>query len=360
MFHPFGAKALPEVTPEDLQGLIDSSIEEGLFVEYKGQWDGFKISRAIASFANSHGGTLVVGVDAPKGIPVTLTPIQNDGELADRIIQTVRSSLDPVPAFVAQVVEFKDSRACIVVEIPEGTQPPYVHIGKGQLFVRAGSMSEPVPANDRESIDRLFAKGQRGLDWARARLAAIPSELAFETMATGWEEVHVVSVPAVEDGLFAGTKIFTHAFSADVASHVSASLAVLHSGSEPETLMLGQALTLEWEAATGGMVSLRVETTGLIRSSWVGGGKGGSGWLDTLLKGVLPIHGRVLVGQLGHQGNVGVAAFWGEGVPGPILVKPVQVAFALPVPVTDLSTVSLREFLDRAVTRSRGYLAYEE
>ena len=48
MFRPFEATTLPEVTPADIGMLIERSIEEGLFVEYKRQWDSFKIARAIA------------------------------------------------------------------------------------------------------------------------------------------------------------------------------------------------------------------------------------------------------------------------------------------------------------------------
>ena len=66
MFRPFGAKPLSEVDRNALEQLVSDGIEEGLFVEYKREWVSHKVARAVASFANTYGGTLIVGIEAQK------------------------------------------------------------------------------------------------------------------------------------------------------------------------------------------------------------------------------------------------------------------------------------------------------
>jgi predicted HTH transcriptional regulator len=128
IFPPFGDKALDELEAGDLDRLISEPVEEGLFVEYKSAWTPAKVARAVASFANSPGGgTLIVGVEADGLIPVKLVPLANDGQLEERVVQTIRSSVAPVPSFRPRAVPVGD-KACIVVEVPEGTQPP-IHSG---------------------------------------------------------------------------------------------------------------------------------------------------------------------------------------------------------------------------------------
>ena len=375
MFRPFGDKLLSEVTAADVRGLVKKAIEEGLFVEYKGQWNAAKIARSVASFANTHGGTLIVGVDAPNKLPVKTTPIADDGQLEDRLIQVIRSNIDPVPAFTPAVVEFPRHKACVIVEVPEGSQPPYLWMSKGQILVRAGSMSEPVPANDRESIDRLYATGQRGLDWARGRIERLPEELAVERPGVELVRVavHVVTVPAVADGLTAAPRVFTRDFVDVLYSMVpkKLSLGALYAtgsgdtvGRHPERSMQEEALTLTWEAGNGGTIIFRAETNGTLRTSWdwegtVGSGEFWGSWLDTLLNQGLSMHQAILVEELGHRGRVVVAAFLSESAAGPGRALARRAAFSLPVPITDLSEPEFIQFLDRSVSRFRGYPVYE-
>ena len=49
-----------------------STFNEGLRVEYKANFDGNvrdKIAKVVSSFANSHGGVLVLGVSTLNGVP---------------------------------------------------------------------------------------------------------------------------------------------------------------------------------------------------------------------------------------------------------------------------------------------------
>jgi hypothetical protein len=94
MFQPFGAKHLSEIDRSDLDALINNQVPEGLFVEYKGEWVSTKVARAVASFANSQGGGwLIVGMDADKLFPTNLAGLQDAGDLEERVVSTIRSSI---------------------------------------------------------------------------------------------------------------------------------------------------------------------------------------------------------------------------------------------------------------------------
>jgi predicted HTH transcriptional regulator len=61
-FNPFD-KLFKDVVAADLQKLL--TVTEGLFVEYKGfEPTPLKVAKSVASFANSHGGVLFLGVQA--------------------------------------------------------------------------------------------------------------------------------------------------------------------------------------------------------------------------------------------------------------------------------------------------------
>jgi len=195
MFQPFGAKHLSEIDQADLQALIDDQVPEGLFVEYKRDWSSRKVARAVASFANSQGGGwLIVGVEANKLLPTKIVALQDTGDLEERVVHTIRSSVAPVPTFVPRAVQINPGMACIVVQVLEGTQPPYILIRTGQVLIRTATSSEPVNVHDREA---LFALGERGRIWAREQAEALRGT-AYDTVGA-----RLVTIPAVDRGLAA-------------------------------------------------------------------------------------------------------------------------------------------------------------
>lgn len=68
----FPGKHLADVSINDLQGLIEIGPPEGRTVEYKRELpvDGSreKILNTMVAFANSAGGTLVIGIEADEGV----------------------------------------------------------------------------------------------------------------------------------------------------------------------------------------------------------------------------------------------------------------------------------------------------
>lgn len=98
------------LTANDLDELISQRVLEDQYIEYKHGSELTKneatdtIRDYISGFANSAGGVLVIGIDAPEGIPLTVTGCQghhkrNLAEWAARCLNQIASQFSPFPRF---------------------------------------------------------------------------------------------------------------------------------------------------------------------------------------------------------------------------------------------------------------------
>ena len=83
-----------------------------------------------------------------------------------RIRDAAKDLLQPTPPFFHHTLKgpladifLPSGRSIVVVRIPEGESPPYVH-NDGRIYVRTGDSSSPVAANDRTTIDLLHRKAE--------------------------------------------------------------------------------------------------------------------------------------------------------------------------------------------------------
>lgn len=147
VFSPFrdgrGApKALADVTYEDLSQL--QNLQEGFALEFKqtfGDTVRRKVPKVIASFANSRGGWLCIGVaDDGKLCPVP----RGTADYSQVIGEMCRSHVSPAPRYEVRFVAdpADQGRGVVVVQVFEGDFPPYV--ADGIVEIREGSASGPA------------------------------------------------------------------------------------------------------------------------------------------------------------------------------------------------------------------------
>ena len=148
MFSPFrdeqgGPKGLAAVTYADLAQLSD--LDEGYVLEFKQEFSASvraKVPKIIASFANSRGGWLVIGIsdDGSRVCPVP----RLSADYSQIIGELCRRHISPAPPFdVRFIADPADAeRGVIVVQVEEGTFPPYV--ADGVVEIREGSTSGPA------------------------------------------------------------------------------------------------------------------------------------------------------------------------------------------------------------------------
>ena len=151
MFSPFrsedGApKALADVTWDDLSQL--SGLDEGFVLEFKRSYTDTvqkKIPKIIASFSNSRGGWLVVGIaDDDKSVCPIPKPLADFSQI---IGELCRRHVSPTPRFDARFIPdpANAQQGVLVLQVHEGDFPPYV--ADGVVEVREGSTSGPAASS---------------------------------------------------------------------------------------------------------------------------------------------------------------------------------------------------------------------
>lgn len=131
----------------------------------------------LAAMANTHGGTLIVGIVGPAATLIGVRDIEN---VIDRMIQAALSIEPPLIIPMPRTIRIND-RPLVVAHIPPGM--PHVYSLDGRYLCRQGA--ENVPLNPRDLRRLLIERGEvsfetqiaRGasmddLDWERARAYA--------------------------------------------------------------------------------------------------------------------------------------------------------------------------------------------
>lgn len=162
MFSPFRTasgkpKTLAQVTWDDLAQLAD--LDEGFALEFKRSYNASvqkKIPKIIASFANSRGGWLVVGIaDDDKSICPIPKP---NADFSQIIGELCRRHVSPIPHFDARFIcdPANTSQGVLVMQVAEGNFPPY--IANGIVEVREGSTSGPAQS---PALVELYGKATK-------------------------------------------------------------------------------------------------------------------------------------------------------------------------------------------------------
>ena len=110
--------------------------------------------KSVSAFANTLGGSLIFGI-SDSGEVLGLDDAEGD---AERISETIKSRLDPIPEFKLQFHNEK-GKMLIVLDILRGEDTPYYYSGDGVLeaYVRMGN--ESVKATSTE-LKRLVMRGK--------------------------------------------------------------------------------------------------------------------------------------------------------------------------------------------------------
>ncbi|MFE3486378.1 MULTISPECIES: RNA-binding domain-containing protein [Streptomyces] len=131
------------VTPEEIEALLQRP--EGVDLEFKHSRVQPRIlAMTIAAFANTRGGTVIVGVDERQGSGLE-SLIGVDVDSFQRVVQSVRKRLSPIPNFRAYCVAVQGKQLGVI----EVEQAAVRNIATdGQIAVRAGTFTITVPARE--------------------------------------------------------------------------------------------------------------------------------------------------------------------------------------------------------------------
>lgn len=108
---------------------------EGLNVEFKEEppRDEHQLLDTVVAFANTNGGTVLVGVTDN----CVITGVPNPETIKEKVTNWISDKCDPPPQFSIHFIQV-DQKNVVVLDVPEGTDKPYQDIDRG-FFVRRGA-----------------------------------------------------------------------------------------------------------------------------------------------------------------------------------------------------------------------------
>ena len=164
----FRRLAMADLDEVALRRLIDEG--ETLFVERKQATPREGLGPTVASFANTLGGWLLLGIADDK----TIHGYMARGDFVDHLRQTLRAELDPLPPFAAERVEI-DGKEIGVVRVFESADTPHIVIGTGSVYVREPGGKRSIESHG--ELVQLARRGEKAREKAADRLRTLPFAL---------------------------------------------------------------------------------------------------------------------------------------------------------------------------------------
>lgn len=140
-------KAINRLNFEDVVHFLEQGIAENTMLDYKLMLpkNNEKFAKTIAAFANSLGGTVIVGVkdehDKPKP---PFTGIRFHPKIRGQIESIIQNYIDPIVFVdIATCIDEKTKNMFVVVNIPQSNLTPHLVGNLKRAYVRTGQSSRP-------------------------------------------------------------------------------------------------------------------------------------------------------------------------------------------------------------------------
>lgn len=203
-YNPFD-KPFSEIESSDIYGL---TAPEGIYVEYKRSFiENKSIAKSVSSFANTHGGVLVIGIEenSDSNIPSDWFTLNLDSvsQPKESIRNIVRDHIQPSPNFETYIVrENPESNNCVlIISVPESKETPHIN-NDGCVYRRTGEGSDPYreetnPAIFDELYERRSRYNQRIEDFCQSDLGYTSGQLGETDFSSqGWAFLELYAVPS--------------------------------------------------------------------------------------------------------------------------------------------------------------------
>jgi hypothetical protein len=157
------SKPISDLTFEDVEEFC-KRFKENMRVEYKSTFDDSvkkKLPKVLSSFANSYGGILIIGINAPAGAPQE--PFEGivfpEREPGLTVQSLCRDNIFPeIPLYTGFVSSRTPDKAYLVVQVNESPKAPHAIENSTQVHVRAEGGTERTSLADIALIERMLLR----------------------------------------------------------------------------------------------------------------------------------------------------------------------------------------------------------
>jgi hypothetical protein len=153
-------KTIQNISFDDIRNLVEAKIPEGDIIDYKSELPRDKIHKLIASFANSHGGWIILGVETEKGTnkPCGFKRIK-ENNLEDTIQNIILSRImPPVMSYDCKYLDGSSGEKVFVIKIEESDLTPHVTLtddGFTNVYLREKAVNKPYRRANLDEIEWL-------------------------------------------------------------------------------------------------------------------------------------------------------------------------------------------------------------
>lgn len=182
----------PPETANDIRAFC-RQFSEGIRVEYKSTFDENvrrHLPKVLSSFANSLGGVLIVGIEAPDGRPTE--PIQGFVTPAEELPLTIENICltninPPIIPCISIIPSDVDGRTFAIIEVEESWEAPHAIENSTKVYVRTGNAANPYKLADVDLIIELVRRRAKPEE-KRERLLSIARNRASHAVTK--ETIH--------------------------------------------------------------------------------------------------------------------------------------------------------------------------
>ena len=174
-------KPIDEITFEDVKSFCDVWAE-GVRVEYKKEIR--HIPKIVSSFANTHGGIFLIGVEADQTNNMPICPIEGipkDSGIEERIQQSALTGIYPGIIPEIKLVDVPNSNnVVVIVRVDESLQAPHAIKDVTQVYIRVGSITQPYEYKhaNMDNIAYMFKRREDSQVIARQILERIENRVS--------------------------------------------------------------------------------------------------------------------------------------------------------------------------------------
>jgi len=153
-------KNIDEITFEDVEQFVENW-PEGVRVEYKKNIPSGKLPKSVASFANTLGGVLILGVNDDKQTQTrAIIGVDKRVNITEGIYDSSVNGIYPSIVPDVKVIELPtdSNKVVVVVKISESDLAPHAVQNSTEIYVRRENITESIELADLERIEFLLKR----------------------------------------------------------------------------------------------------------------------------------------------------------------------------------------------------------